>query len=129
MIHLDTSFLICALVRGSPQDHALRTWIKAGESLAASSLVWAEFLCGPVRDHDLELASQVITGHAEFNHDHATIAARLFNDTGRRRGTLIDCMVAATALAADAPLATENPADFRRFEASGLRILQGGRTR
>ena len=27
MIHLDTSFLIRALDRGSPEDHKLRGWI------------------------------------------------------------------------------------------------------
>jgi predicted nucleic acid-binding protein len=32
-------------------------------------------------------------------------------------------MIAATALRIDAPLATENPADFRRFAAAGLRIV------
>jgi len=31
-------------------------------------------------------------------------------------------MIAATAIRARAPLATENPADFRRFPASGLQM-------
>jgi predicted nucleic acid-binding protein len=52
------------------------------------------------------------------------LAARLFNDSGRRRGTLIDCMIAATALRAREPLATANAVDFRRFAAFGLAILE-----
>ena len=102
----------------------LREWISAGETLGTSAIAWTEFVCGPIRDQELQLATAVITERANFTKDHAVIAARLFNESGRRRGTLIDCMIAATALAADAPIATGNAADFRRFEASGLQILQ-----
>ena len=35
-------------------------------------------------------------------------------------GSLIDCMIAATARAAKAPIATANAADFLRFKDSGL---------
>ncbi len=123
-MYLDTSFLIRGLVRGSPQDRMLRKWVSAGEPLGMSAIAWAEFQCGPIQDQELQLATQVITERADFTEDHAVTAARLFNESGRRRGTLVDCMIAAAALAADAPLATANAADFRRFEASGLQILQ-----
>ena len=53
----------------------------------------------------------------------ARVAAQLFNDTGRRRGTMVDCMVAATAMSEQAALATTNHPDFRRFETLGLEIL------
>ena len=42
MIHLDTSFLIRALVRGSAQDKRLRGWLGAGEPIGMSSIAWAE---------------------------------------------------------------------------------------
>ena len=48
MFHLDTSFLIRALVAGSPQDVALRGWLQSGLPIGASVIAWTEFLCGPL---------------------------------------------------------------------------------
>lgn len=123
MIHLDTSFLIRALAPGSSEDRKLRNWIEAGESLVISTIAWAEFLCGPLSETELALATQVIGESSDFMREHAAIAARLFNDTGRRRGTLVDCMIAAMALFEGASIATANETDFRRFEVTGLKIV------
>lgn len=123
MIVLDTSFLIRAMTRGSPQDLRLREWLAAGEPLAMSAIAWAEFLCGPIEAGHADLASRVVPQRLAFGDEDAALAAQLFNAAGRRRGSLTDCMIAASALRAGAPLATENPADFRRFEAAGLRVL------
>ncbi len=120
MIHLDTSFLIQALKPGSPEDRKLRIWIEEGETLVMSTVAWAEFLCGPLDRSEMELATEIVGQRRDFMPKHATIAARLFNESGRRRGSLIDCMIAATALVDGAPIATANVADFRRFEDSGL---------
>lgn len=123
MIVLDTSFLIRALTRGSAEDARLREWLAAGEPLAMSAIAWAEFLCGPLDGGHAELAGRIVPHRLAFGDEDATIAAQLFNDGGRRRGSLTDCMIAAIALRAGAALATENPADFRCFEAAGLRVL------
>ncbi len=120
MIHLDTSFLIRALNVGTLEDCKLREWICAGETLSMSTVAWAEFLCGPLDQSEIELAAQIVGQQSAFTPDHASIAARLFNESGRRRGSLLDCMIAAAALAEGAPIATMNVADFRRFEDSGL---------
>jgi predicted nucleic acid-binding protein len=123
VIVLDTSFLIRGLTRGTGQDARLREWLAAGEGLAMSAIAWAEFLCGPVDAAHAELASRIVPQRLPFGEEDAALATRLFNEAGRRRGSLTDCMIAASALRAGAPLATENPADFRRFEAAGLRVL------
>lgn len=122
MIHLDTSFLIRALAKGTREDARLRTWVAAGETIAMSSVGWAELLCGPISSAELELARLFIGRCVDFNQDHAVVAARLFNESGRRRGTLADCMIAAVALSDDAPIATANVADFERFAATGLTV-------
>ena len=122
MIHLDTGFLIRALVGGSPEDRTLRTWIRDGEPLGISAIGWAEFLCGPLEESHLDLAARVVSVRVPFNEDSALVAARLFNESGRRRGSFVDCRVAATALQMGASLATSNPSDFRRFEVTGLTL-------
>ena len=120
MIHLDTSFLIRALALGSPEDRRLRAWIGEGKTLGMSTVAWAELLCGPLKRSEMELATEIVGQRQDFTPEHAELAARFFNESGRRRGSLIDCMIAATALVADAPIATANAADFLRFKDFGL---------
>ena len=122
MIHLDTSFLIRALEAGSVQDRQLRNWIAAGESLGISAVAWTEFLCGPLHPSALTLADELVGPRTDFTTTDAALAARLFNESGRRRGSLIDCMIAASALGEGARIATVNARDFRRFEPFGLRL-------
>lgn len=124
MIHLDTSFLIRGLMRGSAEDRALRTWLKAGQSLGMNAVAWTELLCGPLGESQLEIATRVVSQRVPFLEEDSVTSARLFNATGRRRGSLIDCMIAASALRSREPLATANTADFRRFVAFGLAILE-----
>ena len=123
MIHLDTSFLIRALEPGSPEDRKLRAWIAEGQTLRISTVAWTEFLCGPISPFEISLATRIVGQQQDFTPEHAAIAARLFNKAERRRGSLIDCMVAATTLADDASIATANTPDFRRFEGSGPALV------
>ncbi len=125
MIHLDTSFLIRGLIRNSLEDLKLREWLMDSISLGISSISWAEFLCGPVEPHQIELATRIVYEQVPFIAEDAALSAHLFNLSGRRRGSLTDCMIAATALRVDASLATGNPADFHRLESAGLRIVAG----
>lgn len=122
MTHLDTSFLIRALVRGAPEDAVLREWLRGGTPLGIAALAWAEFLCGPVSSDAIEFAARLLGEPVPFGATEAVLAARLFNETGRKRGTLVDCMIAATAIHAGAALATSNVPDFRRLEPLGLRL-------
>ena len=112
-IHLDTGFLIGALRRGSAEDERLRQGLVRGEAVGSSAVSWTEFLCGPVQGHAIELAARVVDEPVALLAVDAAAAAKLFNLGGRRRGSLNDCMIAATALRANASLATTNPADLR----------------
>ena len=123
MIHLDTSFLIRSLVSRSPEDGQLRAWLTRGEPLGICAIAWSEFLCGPARPDAVELASRLVGSPAPFTADGAHRASRLFNLGGRRRGSFVDCMIAAVAIGADASLATSNPSDFARFQPAGLRLV------
>jgi predicted nucleic acid-binding protein len=123
VIHLDTGFLIGALRRGSPEDRRLRDWLTRGEAVGISAVSWTEFLCGPVDSKDVELAARVVDEPVPLVAVDAVSAAKLFNLAGRRRGSLNDCMIAATALRVRASLASSDLADFRRFEPAGLRLL------
>lgn len=122
MIHLDTSFLIRALVPGTREDRHLRLWIGNGDELAMSAVAWTELLCGPLSEGDVTRVEVLVRNRPAFDTSAASLAAELYNRTGRRRGSLLDCMIAAAALRDDAPLATSNRADFERFAAAGLRL-------
>jgi predicted nucleic acid-binding protein len=121
-IHLDTDFLIRSLRRDSTVDGTMRSWLEEDAALAMSTVAWAEFLCGPVTDSMLDLAARLVPERIAFDDRDATLAARLFNASGRRRGSLADCMIAATAIRHDAALATLNTTDFRPLEPEGLRL-------
>ncbi len=123
MIHLDTSFLIHALVPSSRADRRLRRWLRDGDDLAISSIAWAEFLCGPVGTTDVDVVSAMFQEIVSYTVADSELTARLFNLGGRRRGTLADCMIAAVAIRAGAPLATTNPRDFERFASESLTIV------
>ena len=120
MIHLDTSFLIRALVRASSEDRQLRRWVGRDESLAISAVAWGEFMCGPLLLGAESLARAVVSEIVPIGAAESERAAALYNLGGRRRGSLMDCFVAACAIESRASLATANGADFARFAAAGL---------
>ena len=123
MIHLDANFLIGSVNRHSPPAILLKKWLQSRETFAASSVAWAEFLNGPVRSDQIQQVEYLIQGRViSVGRSEAEIASQLFNQTGRRRGSLPDCFIAATAICLRAPLATENQKHFAPFVASGLRL-------
>jgi predicted nucleic acid-binding protein len=123
MIHLDTSFLIRALRKRSDEDGLLRRWLRDHTDLGISAVCWTEFLCGPLAARDLHAAARIFPEPEPFLAEDSVAAAGLFNASGRRRGSLVDCMVAATAIRAGASLATADPGHFLRFESAGLKVL------
>jgi predicted nucleic acid-binding protein len=122
MIHLDTSFLIRALRTATPEAALLDRWFASGEPVAIGSICWCEFMCGSVDAPTIDLALRTLSSPQAFTVDDAQQAASFFNATGRRRGSLIDCMIAAVALRSGARIATANAADFLRFQLFGLML-------
>lgn len=123
MTHLDASFLVHALRRRTRADELLRAWLGRSEPVGISAMAWTEFCCGPLGPRDLEIARRLVAEPEPVRADDAERAATLFNETGRRRGSLADCLIAAVALRMKAPLATDNVEDFRRFERFGLTVV------
>ena len=122
MIHLDTSFLIRSLVVGSEEEKKLLSWYEQNQPVAMSVIALGEFLCGPVSDVQAGFLTDAIPLRANFEERDAMLAARLFNEPGRRRHTFQDCMIAAAAINAGAKLATSNKADFERMAPLGLNL-------
>jgi predicted nucleic acid-binding protein len=122
VIHLDTGFLIRALVPGSAEGVAMEDWLSGGEPLQVSAVAWTEFLCGPVLPAHVEVAESLFGRPVALDGPEAAQAAKLFVLGGRHRHSLADCMIAATAIEAGAGLATTNPTDFVRFAENGLRL-------
>jgi predicted nucleic acid-binding protein len=124
MIHLDTNYLIGLLVRGSQAAIDSDRWLAAAEPLAASSIAWNEFLSGPITPLEVSRVEAVLQSRiVPFAKAEAALAADLFNQTGRRRGSRLDCLIAATAILSEAGLATVNQADFKPFVGHGLRLV------
>ena len=123
MIHLDTNYLIGLAVAGSAQAQHVDQWLTAGESVAASALAWTEFLNGPVQPQEIALVESIIEARVvPFEKATAVLAAELFNQTGRRRGSRFDCLIAATCLRLGLPLVTVNDKHFRPIRR--LRVIR-----
>jgi predicted nucleic acid-binding protein len=125
MIHLDTNYLVEMVTIGSAGAANVSGWLKTGKSVATSAIAWSEFCNGPLSKAQKDAAFAVLDRKViDFTWREAEEAARLFNLSGRRRGSHADCMIAAAALASGVPLATFNRADFERLVPFGL-VLEG----
>jgi predicted nucleic acid-binding protein len=120
LIHLDTGFAIRALQDGSPEDVEFNRLVARGVRLGISAIAWSEFLCGPLDERHPDLIMRVVGEPVPVLAIDAKLAAEFFNLSGRRRGHLTDCMIAATAVRVGAALATTNADDFRKCR--GLRL-------
>ena len=123
MIHLDTNFLIDALVPHSSQEAQLVEWLSAGETLGISAVAWGEFLCGPLSPTAEALARQLLPNAVALEQSDAEKAAELFNLPGRRSKSYADCCIAATAVRIGARLATSNQNDFAAMVPHGLQLV------
>lgn len=123
VIFLDTNVLVRALVAGTSEAVVVEQYARAQIPLRVSLMVWAEFLCGPATAQQVSIAAALVGEPEPLCVNDAKRAAELFNSAGRRRGSLADCLIAATCMRCNAPLMTRNLRDFARFENLGLRIV------
>jgi predicted nucleic acid-binding protein len=82
VIHLDTNFLIDALVPGSAQESQLIGWLDAEETLGISALAWGELLCGPLSATAETFVRKLLSDAEPLGRSDAEKAAQLFNHTG-----------------------------------------------
>lgn len=123
MIHLDANYLIGAAEQSTTAKEAIRSWLLRGERFAASSIAWAEFLNGPVKEEQIEAVDILVQSRIiPFGRVEAQVSAMLFNATGRKRASRADCLIAATAMCSSARLATFNRRDFSIFGSLGLQL-------
>lgn len=123
MIHLDTNFLVELVTVGSAGGRQVREWLVAGREIGTSAIAWSEFCNGPLSREQKDAAFAVLDRKiADFTWRDGEEAARLFNLSGRRRGSHADCMIAACALTAGASIATRNAANFARFATHGVKL-------
>jgi predicted nucleic acid-binding protein len=121
VIHFDTNVLI-ALPVWARQGHPVIARLEQGVAASVCSLVWCEFVSGPVSEQEVHLARAVLQNRiAEVSATDAEL--RLFNLTGRRRSLKTETLIAACAINAGAVFVTLNHADFEPFCAHGLRLL------
>ncbi len=125
MIQLDTNYLVDMVTVGSAGAAKVTAWLKAGKSVATSAVAWSEFCNGPLSKAQKDAAYAVLDRKiTDFTWREAEEASRLFNLSGRRRGSHADCMIAAAAIVSGMPLATLNSSDFERLVPFGL-LLEG----
>ncbi len=110
-------------MKGSPAAGDVDSWLAAGQTLATSAVAWTEFLNGPVTPLEVSRADAVLQSRiVPFGRNEAALAADLFNKSGRRRGSRFDCLIAATAIVAQAEVATVNQSDFKHFVSHGVKL-------
>ena len=120
-IHFDTNYLIAYAGEASDEVvEKVELWIVEDRKFYCSAMAWAEFLCGPVLPEEIAAMVSLLHGVLPETPELAAEGARLFRETGRR--SLPDCVIAATAIAAKAPVATLNLSDFNPFLPHGLML-------
>lgn len=124
-ILLDTNALIALSDPSDVLFQATEQAIRAGAGACTCSVAWHEYVRGPLLDKDRDRALRVIESRIfPVERGHAEVAAKLFNQTGRRRGSTADCLIAAVAVGDDAELLTRNLADFEPFAPYGLHLME-----
>jgi len=123
MICLDTNYLIRSLIPDTQEALAVEKWLRSGEALSMAAVAWYEFLCGSTQEEEGLALVLLKGGVLPFTSSEAQGAAVAFCSLGKPRRLRVDAMIAATAIAAGSPLATNNRDDFLPFISRGLELI------
>jgi predicted nucleic acid-binding protein len=112
--HLDTDFLIKALMSAGEERDVLRRISDSLVEVEMSALAWYEFCRGPRTPEQEAVARSFLEaeGVIAFDEDLAAKAAALFLQLGSPRRRAFDVAIAATAIARGARLLTSNTRDY-----------------
>ncbi len=112
---LDTSVIIDALNRKQGRWELLASLVKGGDTLACSVVTLSEIFAG-VRPQEIPLTERFLNAleHYRLDSQLARAAGLLKNEWARKGRTIgvVDMMIAATALAHNLVLMTDNRKDF-----------------
>ncbi|HEY5770366.1 MAG TPA: PIN domain-containing protein [Terrimicrobium sp.] len=124
-VHLDANVLVALSDPSLPFFATVAEAIARGDQMETSVIAWHEYARGPLLPEDQARAARLVEGRiVALTRPMAELAARLFNETGRRRASTADCLIAAAAIKANAELLTDNIADFEGFVPHGLSLLE-----
>jgi predicted nucleic acid-binding protein len=131
LIHLDNDYLAkLPEVGGEYRD--VQKWILNQHPIATSAIAWNEFLRGATNSGRSKAEKAAVkdllsAGIVPFDEESADMAAYLFNQIQRPTGSQIklrmDCLIAASAIASKAILATRNVSHFRLFVPYQLELI------
>jgi tRNA(fMet)-specific endonuclease VapC len=112
---LDTSVIIDVLNQKRGRWHLLASLVEAGDTLACSVVTLTEIYAG-LRPKELAFTERFLDGleHYELDSHLARYAGLLKNEWAKKGRTLgvVDMIIAATALAHNLVLMTDNRKDF-----------------
>jgi predicted nucleic acid-binding protein len=112
---LDTSVIIDALNRKQGRWELLASLVEAGDTLSCSVVTVSEIFAG-VRSEEIPLTERFLNAleHYDLDSQLARAAGLLKNEWARKGRTIgvVDMMIAATALAHNLTLMTDNRKDF-----------------
>jgi len=120
---LDTNVLIALSDPLHPLFRKTEAAMRTGFQACTSSICWHEYVRGPLLEEDRARVLRVIESRVlPLDRLEAEKAADLYNNTGRRKGSTADCLIAAVAIQRSAILLSANRDDFSRFVPHGLRV-------
>jgi predicted nucleic acid-binding protein len=120
--HLDTDFLVKALLGPGAERELLRDIADSALEIEISGLAWYEFCRGPRAPEQEAVARSFFEseGIIAFDEELAVKAAELFRQLGSPRRRAFDVAIAATAIARGARLLTGNTRDYTGIDGLSL---------